>query len=126
MDNPAEIRKVKCFGVRDEYVRDVGVMKPLNVYEDNVQKTEDRLTVTIFNIVSNKWEIYEMMEQDAICPVCGSYFVVQVIKGTTWFAVCNPACGEYFKAVMAHNKMTPEETMSYFINERLKERRGAA
>lgn len=127
MDNSMQVNKVQCFGVREEYVRNIGVVKPITVYKDDNQTlvTEERMTVEMFNLVSNQWETYEMEESDAICPVCGRYMVVQHVKGVTWFAVCNPGCGEYFKATMTQNNMTPEEAMSYFINERLKERRGA-
>lgn len=113
-----DIKKVRCFGAKNEHLRDIGVVKEVTVYVNGAMKVEERMSVTIYNENTQTWQTYEMLEIPTLCPVCNQAMIVQIIAGTTWFAVCGYECNAEFNA-RVRELGTVEDAVEYYIQLRM-------
>ena len=85
-----EVVEVRCFGVPDSKVRDVGAVRPLRSMRDG--QNQLRKTVTIYNDKIKYWETCELVDYHDRCPVCDRMMHVMAVQGTTWIACCSRPC----------------------------------
>jgi len=85
---------VRCFGVDDDKVRNIGAEKPVQLWRKGKFVTEMTKTVEILNEKIGKgiWQNYPLVDYYDACPVCGKLMRVQAIRGTTWLACCSKDC----------------------------------
>ena len=108
-----DVPVVRCFGVPDEDVTDVGKEARVPAPYGPPLKYVRRKSVTIFNEKTGKWETHGLVEHHERCPVCGRLMLVQAIWGTTYLALCSEECNKKFNE--KYKEMgNLHETLRYF------------